>query len=53
MHNDKNDELTKLNETKPEPKRVPDETGGIYISGTVKIFDPETKEVFVSKREGG
>ena len=27
----------------------PDETGGIMVQGHIKIFDPETKEVFVDK----
>lgn len=33
-----------------EPKRSPDDTGKIAISGHIKIFDPESKEVFVNKR---
>jgi hypothetical protein len=33
-----------------EPKRFPDDTGKIAISGHIKIFDPESKEVFVNKR---
>lgn len=31
------------------PKQ-PDERGGIHVQGHIKIFDPETKEVFVNKR---
>ena len=31
-------------------KRQPDERGGIHVQGHIKIFDPETKEVFVDKR---
>jgi len=34
-------------------KNLPDETSGIYVTGHIKIFDPETKEVFVNKREDG
>lgn len=34
----------------PSAKRVPDESGGVHIQGHIKIFDPETKEVFVDKR---
>lgn len=30
--------------------KQPDERGGIYIQGHIKIFDPETKEVFVQER---
>lgn len=28
----------------------PDEIGGINLQGHVKIFDPETNEVFVNER---
>ena len=31
------------------PKR-PNETGTLQVDGFVKIFDPNTKEVFVEKR---
>lgn len=34
---------------KPAPKR-PNETGSISVEGFIKIFDPETKKVFVEKR---
>ena len=30
-------------------QRKPDDTGGIYVRGHVKIFDPKTNEVFVDK----
>jgi len=33
-----------------QPKRQPDERGGIHLQGHIKIFDPVTKEVFVDKR---
>ena len=48
-----NNEINKSMDTKIEqntPKRVPDEKGGIQVQGHIKIFDPETKEVFVNKR---
>ena len=32
-----------------QPKR-PNETGTLQIDGFVKIFDPNTKEVYVEKR---
>ena len=32
------------------PAKQPDERGGISVQGHIKIFDPETKEVFVNKR---
>ena len=34
--------------TKPEPR--PNETGGFHFEGHIKIFDPETKEVYIDKR---
>lgn len=33
-----------------ESSQKPNELGGFDISGVVKIFDPETKEVFVEVR---
>lgn len=34
----------------PEPTKRPNETGTLQIDGFVKIFDPNSKEVFVEKR---
>jgi hypothetical protein len=34
----------------PQPEKKPDEKGGIYLQGHIKIFDPETKEVFMDGR---
>ena len=39
---------TKMPENKPEQR--PNETGGFHFEGHIKIFDPETKEVFIDKR---
>ena len=37
--------------TKPElPQTKPNETGGFHFEGHIKIFDPNTKEVFIDKR---
>jgi hypothetical protein len=33
----------------PAPKK-PNDTGSISVEGFVRIFDPETKQVFVEKR---
>ena len=33
-----------------QPKRQPDERGGVHIQGHIKIFDPETNEIYVDKR---
>jgi hypothetical protein len=34
----------------PQEQKRPDETGGIYLQGHIKIFDPESGEVFIDKR---
>ena len=39
---------TKLNQ--PQPEKKPDEKSGIYLQGHIKIWDPETEEVYVDKR---
>jgi hypothetical protein len=31
-------------------EKKPNETGGFHFEGHIKIFDPETKEVFIDKR---
>ena len=33
-----------------QQKKQPDENGGVYVQGHIKIFDPETQEIFVNKR---
>lgn len=33
-----------------EQEKQPDERGGIYIQGHIKIFDPESNEVYVNGR---
>lgn len=38
------------NQQKEEPGPKPNELGGVYFSSTIKIFDPETKEILVQKR---
>ena len=42
-----NTDQTKLQE---KPVKKPDEFGSIYVQGHIKIFDPETQDVFVDKR---
>jgi hypothetical protein len=41
-------------QTQPVPQhpdsKKPNDTGSISVEGFVRIFDPETKEVFVEKR---
>ncbi len=34
----------------PEIEKRPDEVGGISLQGHIKIYDPQTQEVFVNKR---
>lgn len=34
----------------PQPRRKPNEVGGIAVSGFVKIFDPNTKETILETR---
>ena len=42
--------LNKLEETAVEnTTKRPDENGGIYVRGHIKIFNPETGEVFIDK----
>lgn len=36
---------------KEQPRRKPNEVGGIAVSGFVKIFDPNTKETILETRE--
>jgi hypothetical protein len=33
-----------------EYKKKPDEQGGILVEGHIKIFDPESQEIFVNRR---
>lgn len=33
-----------------QPEKRPNETGGFHFEGHIKIFDPNTKEVFIDKR---
>lgn len=37
-------------QSKAQPVKSPDERGGVHIQGHIKIFDPQSKEVFVDKR---
>lgn len=49
-----NNEINKTIDTKlqtmPQAQKQPDENSGIHMQGHIKIFDPQTKEVFVNKR---
>ena len=40
-----------MNETDEKPQEpIPDDQSGILVQAVIKIFDPETEEVFVEKR---
>ena len=47
MEQDKEQDKQEMQNQQPE--RKPDETGGIYVRGHIKIFDPQTGEEFVNK----
>ena len=48
MDNDKNNTMQ---ETQKLPQQsTPNEVGGVRLQGHIKIFDPETKEIYVDKR---
>ena len=38
------------NQQNTKPDSRPNETGGFHFEGHIKIFDPETKEVYIDKR---
>jgi|APCry1669192062_1035393.scaffolds.fasta_scaffold03791_3 hypothetical protein len=38
------------NQGKKQPPTKPNEHGGFYFSSSVKIFDPNSKQVLVQKR---
>jgi hypothetical protein len=50
INNSNNVDKTKIDPKKVETNKKPNETGGVYFSSHVKIFDPNTKEVLVQKR---
>lgn len=47
--NEKPESNQPVNPPAQQPKR-PNETGTLQVDGFVKIFDPNSKEVFVEKR---
>jgi hypothetical protein len=44
------EEFKQLPDTPEVQEKRPDEINGVSLQGHIKIFDPETKEVFVNKR---
>ena len=45
-----NTDKTMEEKTQDNIERKPDETGGVHLQGHIKIFDPESGEVFIDKR---
>lgn len=48
MEQKKEQDTQKMENQKPE--RKPDENGGVHVQGHIRIFNPETGEEFVNKR---
>jgi hypothetical protein len=44
------DNKNQVNKTEKQPEKKPNEQGSVRIQGHIKIFDPNTKEVFIDKR---
>jgi len=44
------DNKNQVNMTEKQPEKKPNEQGSVRIQGHIKIFDPNTKEVFIDKR---
>lgn len=42
--------MDEIMENKKQPEKETDETGSVLVEGHIKIFDPETQEVYVDKR---
>ncbi len=45
-----NKNMDEKQQTTPRPEKKPDERGGIYLESRIKIFDPETNEVYLDGR---
>ena len=45
-------EQTPTMQTINQPARKPDDVSALHVRGHIKIFDPETKEVFIDKKVG-
>lgn len=50
MINNDNTDKTMQEKTQDNIEKKPDETGGIHLQGHIKIYDPESGEVFIDKR---
>lgn len=45
-----NNKVEQMQENTQQPAEKPNENGGFHVEGHIKIFDPESKEVFIDKR---
>lgn len=45
-----NKSMDEKQQEQSKPEKKPDERGGIYVESRIKIFDPETNEVYVNGR---
>jgi hypothetical protein len=50
MDKSENNKMKEITQNNQEISKSPNEMGNIRIQGHIKIFDPETKEVYVDKR---
>lgn len=50
MINNDNTDKNMQEKTQDNIEKKPDETGGVHLQGHIKIFDPESGEVFIDKR---
>lgn len=48
--NEINKIIDQQTQTPEAQEKQPDERGGIYVQGHIKIYDPETDEVYVNGR---
>ena len=46
-----NNNTTESNIKVKNESKKPNEVSGVHISSHIKIFDPNTKEVYIDKRE--
>jgi hypothetical protein len=50
MRTEEPNNMSQNTEENKQDTRAPNETSGFHVEGHIKIFDPETKEVFIDKR---
>ena len=48
--NEINKNIDQQTQTPKSQEKQPDERGGIYVESHIKIYDPETEEVYVNGR---